>query len=59
MHMHDSPFCASSDENSSRTYSLAWNVVQTVSFSVTALMPDISTWSASHFLFVLYMQLVA
>lgn len=46
-------FCAS------RNYPLAWNVVQTVSSSVTALIPDISTWSASHFLLVLYMQLVA
>ena len=52
-------FCASSDENSSRTYPLAWNVVQTVSSSVTAFIPDMSTWSASHFLLVLYMQLVA
>ncbi len=59
MHMHDSHFCASSDENSSRTYPLAWNVVQTVSSSVTAFIPDMSTWSASHFLLVLYMQLVA
>ena len=40
-------------------YPLAWNVVQTVSSSVTAFIPDMSTWSASHFLLVLYMQLVA
>ena len=35
------------------------HVVQTVSSSVTAFIPDMSTWSASHFLLVLYMQLVA
>ena len=47
------------NSRSSRTYPLAWNVVQTVSSSVTAFIPDMSTWSASHFLLVLYMQLVA